>query len=48
MTVIPQASSFFLKQSRLSKFPLYMGGRMSFRSSHTAASAARETMNAGR
>ena len=44
----PQSSSFSKKRSRLRGFPSYMGGLMSFRSSHTAASAALETMNAGR
>ena len=46
--VTPESSSFSKKQSRLRGLPSYMGGLMSFRSSHTAASAALETMNAGR
>ena len=45
--VIPQSSSFSKKRSRLKGFPSYEGGLMSFRSSHTAASAALETMNVG-
>ena len=48
VTVIPQLSSFSKKRSRLRGLPLYVGGLMSFRSSHTAASAALETMNASR
>ena len=48
MTVSPQSSSFSKKRSRLRGLPSYMGGLMSFKSSHTAASAALETMNAGR
>ena len=48
VTVTPQSSSLSNKRSRLRGLPSYMGGLMSFRSSHTAASAALETMNAGR
>ena len=48
VTVSPQSSSFSKKRSTLRRLPSYMGGLMSFKSSHTAASAALETMNAGR
>ena len=45
--VIPQLFSFSRKRVRLRGFPSYMGGLLSLRSSHTAASAALETMNDG-
>ena len=48
VTVIPESSSFSKKRSRLRGLPSYVGGLMSFGSSHTAASAALETMQAGR
>ena len=48
VTVIPESSSYSKKRSRLRGLPSYVGGLMSFGSSHTAASAALEIINGGR